>query len=273
MTDLSYANIDATPGSVTDMPALERGEECCDWSQLYSHDKLRIVLPKPPIDEVLDECLDSFDDPDPVVDLKLLEEGTDWTKKIEFDEEYTREDWDTDSDDERAEMVVAYLKDINEYDTRKRAYYENAGWDAVDDYDEILDEYRQTRNYDEWADGFFPMMNAYWPVDLPYGADEEEIATKIDKLAGCASLVEIDGIGYAIVMPGGGMDLSWDLAAAYLCCGVIPPVRLLEGLPIFGSDVPMNKELRPLLAVAFDKAIGWAERKAARLREEKAKWF
>ncbi len=98
---------------------------------------------------------------------------------------------------------------------------------------------KDDRSFYEWKDGYWPMMNAVWPIALPYGADAEEIAGRIEQVAGCVSLVAFDEDSddapsgcpeHALALTGGGMDLSPQLAVAYVAAGVVPPLRMLRNL-------------------------------------------
>lgn len=92
------------------------------------------------------------------------------------------------------------------------------------------------RGADEYRDGFFPIMNALWPVDLAYNRSESEAADLMNRYGGATSLITIDGDHY-IAMTGGGMDLSWHIAAAYVCCGAVPPLYILQNLSRSHSDM------------------------------------
>lgn len=81
----------------------------------------------------------------------------------------------------------------------------------------------------EYRDSFWPMMNSLWPVDLAYRRSASEAARLMNLHAGATSLIEIDDQHY-IALTGGGMDLSWHIAAAYVCCGCVPPLYILDGL-------------------------------------------
>ncbi len=77
------------------------------------------------------------------------------------------------------------------------------------------------RGADEYRDSFFPMMNSLWPVELAYNRSEVRSGRADEPPCGLTSLITIDGDHY-IAMTGGGMDLSWHIAAAYVCCGCVP---------------------------------------------------
>jgi hypothetical protein len=126
--------------------------------------------------------------------------------------------------------------------------------DAFFEYEELQEDCRgvdhrqafaETDGYHEWADSFQPAMNYAWPVSIAYnGPSVEEAAALINKFAGACTLISFaegnnpwgddsDAPEYAIALTGGGMDLSDHLAVAYLCCGCVPPERLLSGLDNF----------------------------------------
>src|SRR3546814_19454872 len=59
-----------------------------------------------------------------------------------------------------------------------------------------------------------------------------------------------DGMSHTgIGMTAGGMDLSADLAAAYICCGYVPPMTIMESA-IRAADV----KLPEMLADCLDRA-------------------
>ena len=67
-----------------------------------------------------------------------------------------------------------------------------------------------------------PMMNYYYPVDLDDAADAAR------KLADtCLCVVEVDGRD-GLALTGGGMDLSWEIAAAFVTLGYLPPVHFAD---------------------------------------------
>lgn len=102
--------------------------------------------------------------------------------------------------------------------------------------------------YDQWTDSLHPVMNYAYPVDLRYGAGPREVATKIQELAGCVTLIEIDGKHY-LALTGGGMDLSPQICMAYIACGVMPPLQFLRDLPRFAGS-----KTAPILLQAMERA-------------------
>ena len=65
-----------------------------------------------------------------------------------------------------------------------------------------------------------PMMNYFYPVSDYTPGDMEEWAAKITDLPLC--VVEIDG-ERGLALTGGGMDLSWEIAEAFIRLGYYPP--------------------------------------------------
>lgn len=142
-------------------------------------------------------------------------------------------------------------------------------------FEELVDEFRETDSYEEWRDGFEPMMNFYWPVTLAYGVTAEKAAGLMDEFASVCTLVkmeESDDDEYGIALSGGGMNLSDKLAVAYLCCGSIPPARLLRSLNgvIDRSYLDVVGEA---LAMAYKEAADWLRREATILDTEAAAVF
>ena len=65
-----------------------------------------------------------------------------------------------------------------------------------------------------------PMMNYFYPVSDYTPGDMEEWAAKLDGLPLC--VVELDG-ERGLALTGGGMDLSWEIAEAFIRLGYYPP--------------------------------------------------
>lgn len=116
----------------------------------------------------------------------------------------------------------------------------------------------------EYRDSFDPMMNSLWPVDLAYGRGEAEAARLINLHAGSTVLVTIDDETY-IAMTSGGMDLSWHIAAAYVCCGCVPPVRILENLE--RSPFQTSKAARAAILTAWREGARFMASKAKAIRD------
>jgi len=76
-----------------------------------------------------------------------------------------------------------------------------------------------------------PMMNYWWP--LPgYDGDIQEDAAKLIDLPVCivenlSNDVETSE-SYGLALTGGGMNLAWELAEAYMLLGYLPPYAILD---------------------------------------------
>lgn len=123
-----------------------------------------------------------------------------------------------------------------------------------------------SRAADEWRDANFPIMNALWPVDLAYGRSHQEATRLIGKHGGATVLITIDDRDF-IAMTGGGMDLSWHIASAYVCCGCVPPVQILEGL--YRSPFETSKSARAAVLSAWRDGAKFLRDKARRLNVER----
>lgn len=158
-------------------------------------------------------------------------------------------------------------------------------WDACgdddDDRQDVRDAFEEGDGCFDWKDSLWPMMNFYWPVHLnsSEGESEDAIAARVRAWGGCVTLVEITPEGddsfHALALTGGGMDLSWNLAAAFLACGNVPPHALLSGLPNYGdlrsTGIPLDVARR-IIAEAIPAAAEWLELRASRLREVGARF-
>lgn len=146
-----------------------------------------------------------------------------------------------------------------------------------------LDDFQASDGYGDWEQSFEPMMNFAWPVSFAYGMqDQEAVASLMDMHAGNTTLIEFndesnpfgdefdsDAPEYAIALTGGGMDMSDHIAVAYLCCGCVPPERILSGLdgftgPARSGSLAANADL---LAEAYAKAVDFFRHRADRLGE------
>jgi hypothetical protein len=108
-----------------------------------------------------------------------------------------------------------------------------------------------------------PQMNFFYPCpDL----DPEEAANAIAHLPLCVVVMEDGETGFALT--GGGMDLSWEICAAYIACGFAPPVEYCDLPNMAGRG--RHKDSALILAACVrscEIAEGWAKRKRERLAE------
>lgn len=89
-----------------------------------------------------------------------------------------------------------------------------------------------------WTDG--PMMGYLWPLpDLgKHSGSLEHVARQLVGLPLCA--VETAEGEVALALTGGGMDLSWEICAAYISLDCLPPFALtdLPGMAGYAEKYP-----------------------------------
>jgi len=108
-----------------------------------------------------------------------------------------------------------------------------------------------------------PQMNFFYPCEV---GDLEEAARAISHLPLCVVLMQDGEEGFALT--GGGMDLSWEICAAYIACGFLPPLEYCDLPNMAGRG--RHKDTALILAAcsrSCEIAEGWASRKRERLAE------
>ena len=157
---------------------------------------------------------------------------------------------------ERADEIREDLDESGEYDL-----------DAVNQLEQLADALEQARDEGtgyQQAEG--PMMNYWYPIGSDYVDDVEAWASAIVDLPLCA--VVVDGVA-GLALTGGGMNLSWEIAEAFIRCGFLPPLGPCSDLPqMAGMKLDATKRtvlqaLQRHLQVEADSYV----RAAARLRE------
>lgn len=111
------------------------------------------------------------------------------------------------------------------------------------------------------ADG--PMMNYWYPVKLRTSV--EDAARAISHLPLC--IVEVNG-ETGLALTGGGMNLSWEVCAAFLALGFLPPTHF-AGLPEMGGRGASASDRRLIRACeeSFRVSMSWAQSGISRLKE------
>ncbi len=134
---------------------------------------------------------------------------------------------------------------------------------------QYLDDDSECDGYVYSADG--PMMNYFYPIGGPGyrgGIDTEEIQKALIGLPLC--LVEFhdheDDYQYALALTGGGMDLSWQIAEAFMRIGHLPPAWI--ELAHFAGMKP-TKRNRWILAGCRASARAMIHRYQGMLRNHK----
>lgn len=143
--------------------------------------------------------------------------------------------------------------------------------------DDLKEAFQDSDGYHEWRSSYDPMMNYVWPVNLGYQVDAQTAADLIEEFAGAVVLVKFDdkdriGEEYGIALTGGGMNLADHIATAYLCCGCVPPERLLNQLPGVVDDYRL-KTCGPALRKAYAEAAKYYKRLADNMKRDSARVF
>ena len=116
-----------------------------------------------------------------------------------------------------------------------------------------------------------PMMNYRW--ELPgYGGDPESDQLRLYQSRVNMVLIKIIGgedaeDEYALALSGGGMNLAWDIAQAYILLGYVPPITLYDSLPLFAGQDNSQEPFASVLKACFQglensrNRLIWAEKK------------
>jgi hypothetical protein len=260
---LGYRFIDASSRSV-------------DWSKARGEDMEGVTVHLPAVTlaqlEAHDHAPDEFDAADWLEDNlssylspddQFIIGRTTMDAGIEDAEEWFVANWRTILSPEKIEEIEADLAEA------KAEHDEEA-------LEEAIDGFKGSDAWYEWKDSYEPAMNFIWPCEPSYRRSLEDAATMIEELAGATALVTItppeDSVEdetTGIVLTGGGMDLSWDICAAYICCGQIPPIRLLEDLPLFAGA--KRGPMQAAIMECIELAASWMEGKASRMREHRTR--
>lgn len=99
-----------------------------------------------------------------------------------------------------------------------------------------------------------PVMNYFYPCNV---SRPEKAAIS---LSGAVCIVQMADGETGFALTGGGMDLSWDIAAAYVECGFLPPAWIR--LPDFGG----------LTLTTRTRTIIEACKRSAEIMAERARW-
>jgi len=141
------------------------------------------------------------------------------------------------------------------------------GHDVPEAHEEALayaiGKFKESDGYEDWRQGFMPLMAVLWPCTMRCSPQEAAEAFKANGLACTSVHGDIHGREVTgIALSGGGMDLSDHIAAAYVLCGQTPPVPVLESALRVRSPKMEEDILR-----AADIAAEVCQNMAARIRD------
>lgn len=156
-------------------------------------------------------------------------------------------------------------------------YYEFGEDIDENDPEAVEDEiqaFKDSDAYYEWSEQYSQQMTSVWPVRV-FNKSLEDIANVMDQLSIAAAIAEVpdhledtvSDYNALIVMTGGGLDLSNDIAQAYLVCGQVPPTVLMEGMGTAVMDRFFNDDMKALMGQAMRKAADHHKYRAERLEE------
>lgn len=127
---------------------------------------------------------------------------------------------------------------------------------------DLWSELMEAEPYEWGAEG--PMMNYWYPVErIDSDDDAVSAAVAIRDLPLCVVRV---GDDYGFALTGGGMDLSWDICAAYVATGNLPPAHFAD-LPSFAGGHGERPEVAAAMIRSLTITAERAERARARLVE------
>lgn len=97
-----------------------------------------------------------------------------------------------------------------------------------------------------------PMMNYCYPLP-EFDMNPDEAAKKIAHLPVCLVHFEEDD-EYALALTGGGMNLAWEICAAYVELGYLPPLHFAN-LPKYAGGPPIGFAAAKRVLSAMEKSI------------------
>jgi hypothetical protein len=116
-----------------------------------------------------------------------------------------------------------------------------------------------------------PMMNYFYPC--PFRGSLEAAATAIGET--CLCIVELDDGTRGLALTGGGMDLSWQIARAYVSLGFLPPAHIrlprMAGWEHYGDAAYMLKVCKASQEVMIRRA-SWGLADLDTMEKDRKAW-
>lgn len=149
-------------------------------------------------------------------------------------------------------------------------------------------DFGEKQQYDDWdfpfdltkkeeeEQNYSPMMNSLWPLEEfeihLKNFDSRGLKKAVDD-AGAMTLIQREDNGeYYLALAGGGMDLSWDIAAGYVNLGYLPPFKICEGLPEFAGEDYTDAKHRNVI-FACQRTISFVENRAKHAKNDFQKYL
>lgn len=118
----------------------------------------------------------------------------------------------------------------------------------LSDYDsaeDLLEDFKESSGYEQWRNRFSPQNDWLYPCDVR-GKFQQSVAQKLYEHGLNVVFLSADDDSdrpAGFVLNGGGMDLSADLAKAYVLAGFVPPYDLLLEALKEKSDDDLSADL------------------------------
>lgn len=229
-------------------------EACIAWLVDYDQDsdvqRLRKSMPRPPLAGVAAEDLAGE------ISQLTLADGVQWLREFAADE---CEELIAHAETLSAAEVEVVTRDVREHVAR---HYDQLFDSWQDDCREaVRDNIDGAR--EDWRESNEPVMNYYYPVDSINAEEAEAIAQHTPLVA-----ITLQPQGKtALVLSGGGMDFSWDIAFAHILAGYYPPSRI--DLPSMAGD-RLDRKHRTIIAACRESHLilmNWLSRRLERTAE------
>lgn len=143
----------------------------------------------------------------------------------------------------------------------QKRHAELVAWCEGEGFDLEASEYPVDELHEYWQQSVEPALTYAWPIDVPNSRADEVAWTLRNSVC---SLVRV-GDQFMLAVCGGGMDLSAEIAAAYIAAGFYPPVALLDSCMIAQEFVDARRPLREACIRSCEIAEGWIRGRRERL--------
>lgn len=114
-----------------------------------------------------------------------------------------------------------------------------------------------------------PMMNYWYPVDV---IDESNAAEAAYILRNLPLVVVMVDDQWGIALSGGGMDLTWEIAAAYCALGMLPPVHFADLPRMAHEDTTRNRYVFIAMHRSLSVMQSWMVQRTERLARAYPEW-
>jgi len=101
-----------------------------------------------------------------------------------------------------------------------------------------------------------PMMNFVYSLEKEVSLDDvTKISANVCMVCFSEDAQDAGLPEYGFALTGGGMDMSWDIAGAYVDLGFLPPTTVVSRLPEFAGDTLTERKARIIEAMRQDYRV------------------